>query len=52
MKSYYVTQKEQPIFRRYMYVRVANIAQNKYSFLGSLRSVRQIRGVNNALDVA
>lgn len=28
------------------------IAQNKYSFLGSLRSVRQIRGVNNALDVA
>lgn len=51
MKSYYVTQKEQPIFRRYMYVRVAN-CPSKYGFLGSLRSVRQIRGVNNALDVA
>lgn len=49
MKSYYVTQKEQSIFRIYM--RVAN-CPNNYSFLGRLRSVRQTRGVNNALDVA
>lgn len=35
----------------FVYVRVTN-CPNNYSFLGRLRSVRQIRGVNNALDVA
>lgn len=45
MKSYYVTQKEQSIFSIYM--RVANCPNNY-----RLRSVRQTRGVNNALDVA